>query len=110
MEAPPPPVEIECAELPEPRRYRIASPDDLPIQGARVLHCRDVRVAVFRTHEGRIFALEDRCPHRGGPLSEGFVHGNYVTCPLHNWVILLETGRVEAPDQGLVRSFPVVVS
>ena len=95
---------------PQPKRYRIAAPHELPIQGARILHCQDVTIAVFRTHEGRIFALEDRCPHKGGPLSEGIVHGKCVTCPLHNWVISLDTGKVEAPDRGAVRTFPVLVS
>jgi len=66
-------------------------------------------IAVFRTGDGRVFALEDRCPHRGGPLSQGIVHGHCVTCPLHDWVIDLGTGAAVAPDEGRARRFDVRV-
>jgi nitrite reductase (NADH) small subunit len=66
-------------------------------------------IAVFRTADDAIFALFDRCPHKGGPLSEGIVHGRSVTCPLHNWVIALETGKVEEPDQGCAAQIAVSV-
>lgn len=83
--------------------------EDIPPQGARVIRATLGCVALFRTADDRVFALEDRCPHKGGPLSQGIVHENGVTCPLHNWVIDLETGRAKAPDEGRVRSFPVEV-
>lgn len=83
--------------------------DDIPSQGARVIRATLGCVALFRTAEDKVFALEDRCPHKGGPLSQGIVHENGVTCPLHNWVIDLETGRAKAPDEGRVRRFPVEV-
>ncbi|MEO1292765.1 MAG: nitrite reductase small subunit NirD [Pseudomonadota bacterium] len=73
---------------------------DIPLRGARVVKSPLGCVAVFRTGENEIFALEDRCPHAGGPLSQGIVHGRSVTCPLHNWVISLETGDVAGPDEG----------
>ena len=66
--------------------------DDIPRRGARVVKTPHGCVAVFRTNEDDVFALDDRCPHNGGPLSQGIVHGRSVTCPLHNWVIDLETG------------------
>ena len=53
--------------------------------------------------------MEDHCPHRGGPLSQGIVHGAAVTCPLHNWVISLETGKALGADEGAVRTIPVKV-
>ena len=56
-------------------------------QGARLVKTPRGCVAVFRTAEDEVFALDDRCPHKGGPLSQGIVHGRSVTCPLHNWVI-----------------------
>ncbi len=76
--------------------------DDIPRRGARRVTRPDGSppVAVFRTGNDEIFALIDRCPHRGGPLSEGIVQGSAVACPLHGWVIELETGRAEAPDEG----------
>jgi nitrite reductase (NADH) small subunit len=64
-------------------------------------------VAVFRTGDDRVFAIEDHCPHRGGPLSQGIVHGASVTCPLHNWVISLETGKAQGADEGAVRTIPL---
>jgi nitrite reductase (NADH) small subunit len=74
--------------------------EDIPVLGARVVRSAGGDIAVFRTADDGIFALYDRCPHKGGPLSEGIVHGHSVTCPLHNWVISLVTGEVGGPDQG----------
>ena len=85
---------------------------DIPRLGARVLErLADPRgnVALFRTGDDRVFALADRCPHRGGPLSEGIIHGDRVTCPLHNWTIALDSGGAIAPDQGCAASYPVRV-
>ena len=65
------------------------------------------QVAVFRLDDDRVFAIEDHCPHKGGPLSQGIVHGASVTCPLHNWVISLETGKAQGADQGCVRTIPI---
>ena len=81
--------------------------EDVPVMGARVVRTEDGDVAVFRTADDQIFALYDRCPHKGGPISEGIVHGRSVTCPLHNWVISLETGVVEGPDQGCAAQIAV---
>ena len=67
------------------------------------------KIAVFRTVDDHIFAIEDHCPHKGGPLSQGIVHGAAVTCPLHNWVISLETGKALGADEGSVRTIPVKV-
>ncbi len=83
--------------------------DDIPRRGARRVTRPDGAppVAVFRTADDEIFALIDRCPHRGGPLSEGIVHGRAVACPLHDWVIALEDGKAEPPDEGCAQ--PVAV-
>jgi nitrite reductase (NADH) small subunit len=82
---------------------------DIPRQGARVVSTAAGDVAVFRTHDDRVFALLDRCPHRGGPLSQGIVFGHRVACPLHHWQIDLESGNAVAPDQGCARSCAVRV-
>ncbi len=66
-------------------------------------------VALFRTRDDQVFALRDSCPHRGGPLSQGIVHGTTVTCPLHNWKIDLASGEAQGPDEGCTNSFPVKV-
>ena len=81
--------------------------DAIPERGARVVKSAHGDIAVFRTETGDAFALRDRCPHRGGPLSQGIVHGKAVTCPLHNWVISLETGSAQGADHGQVRTISV---
>ena len=73
---------------------------DIPVRGARRVPTLDGDVAIFRTGDGRVFALMDRCPHKGGPLSQGIVHGHAVACPLHNWSISLATGEPLGADQG----------
>lgn len=73
---------------------------DIPRLGARVVATGEGPIALFRTADDRVFALKDKCPHRGGPLSQGIVHGKHVTCPLHGWNIALATGEAVAPDQG----------
>ncbi len=82
---------------------------DIPKQGARVVRTPDGDIAVFRTFDDAVFALRDRCPHKGGPLSQGIVHGNKVACPLHDWKINLDTGLAVAPDEGCAARFPVRV-
>lgn len=74
--------------------------DAIPVQGARTVHTAGPPVAIFRTAENEIYALVNRCPHRGGPLSEGIVFGRTVACPLHNWVIDLASGQACLPDIG----------
>ncbi|HEX2117287.1 MAG TPA: nitrite reductase small subunit NirD [Alphaproteobacteria bacterium] len=81
--------------------------DDIPRLGARVVRTSKGNIAVFRTADDRVFALDDRCPHKGGPLSQGIVHGGRITCPLHNWVVELCDGRAVAPDEGCTVAYPV---
>ncbi|RBP00954.1 assimilatory nitrite reductase (NAD(P)H) small subunit [Roseiarcus fermentans] len=83
--------------------------DQVPRLGARVVRTPQGCVALFRTVDDRAFALEDRCPHKGGPLSQGIVHGANVTCPLHNWVLSLETGEAQGADAGRAATFPLKV-
>jgi len=77
--------------------------EEIPRLGSRVVEAPHGDVAVFRTADDRVFALDDRCPHKGGPLSQGIVHGDRVACPLHNWLIQLDSGQAAAPDEGCVR-------
>jgi len=85
----------------------VAALDAIPPRGARVLEIGDEAIALFRTSDDHVFALRDRCPHRGGPLSQGIVHGTCVTCPLHDWVIDLATGEALGPDEGSTWVFDV---
>lgn len=83
--------------------------DEIPAAGARVVRTPQGDIAVFRTADDEVFALRDRCPHKGGPLSQGIVHGRKVTCPLHNWNIELDCGKAVAPDEGCAETFAVRV-
>lgn len=80
---------------------------DIPQRGARCINTPIGRIAIFRTAKDDVYAIEDRCPHKGGPLSQGIVHGAQVTCPLHNWVFSLETGIAQGMDEGVARTFPL---
>lgn len=82
---------------------------EIPKAGARVVGSRIGDIAIFRAQDGHVFALRDRCPHKGGPISQGIVHGHSVTCPLHNWVLSLVDGQAEGEDQGCARRFGVRV-
>ena len=87
---------------------RICLVDDIPVLGSRrVTRPNGLDVAVFRNSQDEVFALLDRCPHKGGPLSQGIVFGTSVACPLHNWTIGLCDGQASAPDEGCTPKFRV---
>lgn len=86
----------------------VARKSEIPMLGARVVHGATAGpIAIFRTSDDEVFAVLDRCPHKGGPLSQGIVAGHAVTCPLHAWTIGLEDGRAHAPDEGCARRYSV---
>ena len=92
---------------------KICGLSDIPSLGSRVVAHPQGDIALFRTADDRVFALRDKCPHKGGPLSQGLVHGSgsdaRVTCPLHGWNLALETGEACAPDVGCAKKFPAKV-
>ena len=88
---------------------KICAVSDIPQLGSRVVKHPKGDIAIFRNSEDDIFALHDKCPHKGGPLSQGIVHGDTVTCPLHSWKIQLDSGEAIAPDVGCTRRFEVKV-
>ncbi len=85
----------------------IGAIEEIPVKGARVVESPVGEIALFRTADDEVFALRDRCPHKGGPLSQGIVFDHRVACPLHNWVIDLATGEAQAPDEGCTNRFEV---
>lgn len=85
----------------------IGTIDAIPRRGSRCVNTPAGKIAVFRTQEDQVFAIENRCPHKHGPLSEGIVHGASVTCPLHNWVFDLSTGKALGADEGQVKTYPI---
>ena len=89
---------------------RVCSLEDIPRLGSRVIRTQaHGDIAVFRNAEDEVFALADKCPHKGGPLSQGIVHGRRVTCPMHGWNLQLESGEAVAPDVGHCGTFEVKV-
>lgn len=97
---------VETATAPL-RWVDIGTPDDIPPLGARRVDAPGGEIAVFRGNSGAVYALDNRCPHKGGPLSEGIVHGESVTCPLHNLVVNLASGSAIDPDEGCAATHPV---
>ena len=82
--------------------------DDIPQLGSRVVQrATGGDIAVFRTAGDEVFAMHDKCPHKGGPLSQGIVHGRTVTCPLHGLKLALDSGAAVAPDTGCAQTFAV---
>ena len=85
----------------------VCAVEEIPFQGSRILKTQDSCLALFKTASGEVFALNDQCPHKQGPLSQGMVHDKFVTCPLHSWVFSLETGEAQGADEGRVETKPV---
>ncbi len=95
---------------PQPEWTLICRVEDIPVLGSRrVARAQGLDVAIFRNTEDEVFALLDRCPHKGGPLSQGIVFGRSVACPLHNWTIGLCDGQAAAPDEGCTPRFNIKV-
>ena len=79
----------------------VLSEAELPAGKACQVKIRDRCIALFHTERG-YFAADNLCPHRGGPLSDGDLVGNEVTCPWHFWTFDVETGRHADPRLSLV--------
>ena len=85
--------------------------NEIPVRGSRTVPVDGgEEIAVFRTGDDKVFALVNRCPHKGGPLSQGIVHGHSVACPLHNWNIALKTGEAQGNDKGCTPVIPVKIN
>ena len=84
---------------------KVAPLNEIPKLGARVVRTKELEIGVFRTEDDRVFAINNSCPHKGGPLSQGIVYGDKVACPLHSWKISLVDGKAEEPDVGETTCF-----
>jgi nitrite reductase (NADH) small subunit len=87
----------------------IGALDSIPIEAARLVKTDAGCIAVFRTSANEAYAISNSCPHKQGPLAQGIVAGKFVTCPLHNWVISLETGKAQGADVGEVSTYPIQI-
>ena len=90
--------------------YELGPVTNIPLRGARRVVINNQTIGLFRTSADRVYAIDDQCPHKQGPLSQGIVHDNCVTCPLHNWVISLEDGTAQGADEGTVTVYPVEIA
>jgi len=91
---------VSAAITRDPAWIDVGALDDIPHRGSRRVRRPAGDIALFRTSDDKVFALEDRCPHKHGPLSDGIVSGHAVACPLHNWLIDLATGQPLGADAG----------
>ncbi len=82
---------------------------DIPKLGSRVVRTSTKEIGVFRTETDNVFAINNLCPHKKGPLSQGIVFGETVQCPLHNWRISLVSGKAEEPDEGEESCYPTKI-
>ncbi len=89
--------------------YKVCHQDDLAIKTSLAIKAEELTIAIFHLNDGRFMAVEDRCPHKDGPLSDGIITGSTVTCPLHNWRINLINGEALPPDCGCVKTFKTKV-
>lgn len=79
---------------------KITEVENIPSMGSRKVVIDEIEIAIFKTKDDSIFAINNTCPHKQGKLSEGLVHEHIVTCPLHNWDIDLATGEALGNDSG----------
>ena len=88
---------------------KVTSLDQIPTMGARKILIDDLEIGIFKNSKEEVFALENKCPHKDGVLTEGMIHGNTVTCPLHNWDIDLETGIAKDEEADCVTRYELKV-
>ena len=85
--------------------YEVCEDEDLPVLSARQVQIKEKAIAIIKTVDGQVYAVDDSCPHRQGSLSEGMVYGNFVSCPLHAWSFNLSDGKARAPDSGRISCY-----
>ena len=88
---------------------KITALEEIPLLGSRVVETDTVNIAIFRAKKDKIYAIKDQCPHKQGPLSQGIMHGDSVTCPLHNWKISLVSGEALGADEGCTNIYETKV-
>ena len=93
---------------------KVAPFEEIPKLGARVVRTKskddsglesELEIGVVRLEDDRIFAINNKCPHKAGPLSQGIVYGDKVACPMHSWKISLVDGKADEPDVGETACF-----
>ncbi|MBM7607360.1 nitrite reductase (NADH) small subunit [Lysinibacillus composti] len=91
-------------------RIKVLQVEDIAKDFGKTLRIGELEIALFRLKNGEFYAIENRCPHKGGVLVEGMVSGQYVFCPMHDWKIDVTDGKVQEPDHGCVKTYDVEVN
>jgi nitrite reductase (NADH) small subunit len=91
------------------KKVEVARLADLTVGIGQRVNVAGAEIALFKQKDGSVKAIENSCPHKGGPLSEGIVSGEHVFCPLHDWKINVSDGQVQAPDVGCVKTYTVEI-
>jgi len=100
-------VIVQMNERPPATQVRVCSIDDLPVGLGRAFSMAGREIALFRTRRGNVFAVDNRCPHKGGPLAEGMLAGDAVVCPLHAFRFEFGTGECDQPGTCPVGTYTV---
>lgn len=91
------------------KKIEVASIADLSVGIGKKIIIAGEEIALFKQKDGTVNAIKNSCPHKGGPLSEGIVSGEHIFCPLHDWKINLNDGKVQEPDTGCVETYKVEI-
>lgn len=90
-------------------RIKVTTVNELPQKIGKTVKVGSHEIALFHLDNGEIYAIQNRCPHKGGVLAEGIVSGEYVFCPMHDQKISLVDGLVQKPDTGCVDTYRVEI-
>ena len=82
---------------------------ELPIGLGRAFRIAGKTIAIFRTRAGQLFATDNTCPHKSGPLSEGLLSGDAVVCPLHQFRFNMTTGTCDQDNVCQVTTYQVTM-
>src|SRR6185295_3665916 len=92
---------------PMPVIANLGTPDCIPPGQGRLFVVRGVRVAVFRTRDGSVFATQAACPHKGGPLADGIIGNRTLICPLHACGFDVGSGKPVGHTFGGLKVYPI---
>jgi nitrite reductase/ring-hydroxylating ferredoxin subunit len=88
------------------QRVRVADAVDVPSGSRKLVTTAGREIALFNV-DGVIYAINNRCPHKSGPLIRGYIDGRGIKCPMHGWRYDLATGQSERPAAATVYAVTV---
>ncbi len=100
-------VIIENRRTPLEGAVAVCFVEDLPVGLGRAFDVAGKTLALFRTRKGVIFATDNACPHKGGPLADGMLAGESVVCPLHAFRFDLHSGACDQEGACPLKTYPL---